>query len=233
MHFRTIIISFLAAFLSTVVAAQPSTDLKTAIGSGPVLIGTMVAFGGKIDNAMEAALLDSGWLPCDGRPLSLKTVGGAATPFTALFAVIQTNFGNGTDVDGTKKGDFNIPDLRGTFVRGVAENSGQDPDAGSRSPMRPGGNSGNQVGSVQPEAIRAHSHPSSANLTESSGVFVSRPAGASELPTGFGVTGGLFADGGASGITRRTLSISVGVGNSVGSETRPANAYVHWIIRYK
>lgn len=207
-------------------------DIKAAIGSGPVLVGTIVAFGGKIDSAMESALAEAGWLPCDGRPLPLKNVGGAASPYVALHQVIQTNFGNGTDVDGVKKGDFNIPDLRGTFVRGVAESSGNDPDSGSRTPMRPGGNAGNQVGSVQPDAIKAHSHPSSASLAENSGVLVSRPKGESELPTGF-AHGGAFSDGGQGGITRRTISVSVGVGNSVGNETRPANAYVHWIIRYK
>jgi hypothetical protein len=98
--------------------------------------------------------------------------------------------------------------------------------------MRPGGNTGNQVGSVQPDAIKAHSHPSSASLTENTGVFVSRPVAESEFRSGMS-GGGAFHDGGAAGITRRNISISVGVGNSVGNETRPANAYVHWIIRYR
>lgn len=218
--------------ISNAAYAQQAPDLKIAIGSGPVLIGTIVAFGGKIDQAMDAALLDAGWIPCDGRPLSLKTQAGSPSPYVALNVVIQTNFGNGTDVDGVKKGDFNVPDLRGEFLRGVAESSGKDPDVAGRTSMRPGGNSGNQVGSVQSDSIRAHSHPSAATLTENNGVFVSRPAGSGDAAAGFG-GGGLFSDGGASVITRRNVSVSVGVGSSVGSETRPTNAYVHWIIRYK
>jgi microcystin-dependent protein len=234
MRFLRLCILAMCGAVSFASTAQSQMELKAAVGTGPVVVGTMVAFGGKMDQAMEAALAEAGWLPCDGRPLSLKTVGGGASPYVGLHTIIQTNFGNGTDTDGVKKGDFNIPDLRGTFVRGVTQTSGNDPDANSRAPMRPGGNVGNQVGSVQTDAIEAHSHPSSATLTPENNpnVFVSQRSAPADFVPGL-TRGSDFHDEGASVITRRRISVSVNVGNSVGSETRPVNAYVHWIIRYK
>jgi hypothetical protein len=81
-----IFLCLFALFGST--ARAQVLDIKTAIGSGPVLVGTIVAFAGKVDAAMETALADAGWLPCDGRPLPLKNVGGAASAYIALHRVI-------------------------------------------------------------------------------------------------------------------------------------------------
>ena len=66
--------------------------------------GAVVAF---------AALLSgvSGWLLCDGSPYS-------RTAYAALFAAIGTSYGSG---DGSTT--FNVPDMRGYFVRGLGTNS--------------------------------------------------------------------------------------------------------------
>lgn len=60
--------------------------------------GSILAFAG--------ATAPAGYLPCDGSRVSRTT-------YSALFAVIGTSFGQG---DGSTT--FNVPDLRGMFVRG-------------------------------------------------------------------------------------------------------------------
>jgi microcystin-dependent protein len=61
--------------------------------------------------AFAYALPESGWLLCDGRAVSRDT-------YAALFAAIAVSYGAG---DGSTT--FNIPDLRGYFVRGFGTNA--------------------------------------------------------------------------------------------------------------
>jgi hypothetical protein len=67
--------------------------LKTAIAS---TVGTISAYGGNT--------APTGWLLCDGTAVSQTT-------YADLFAVIGCNFG-------CSGGNFNLPDLRGRFLRG-------------------------------------------------------------------------------------------------------------------
>lgn len=73
-----------------------------------------------------------GWIECDGRAVSRST-------YAALFAAIGTSYGAG---DGSTT--FNIPDLRGEFVRGWDHGKGVDP--------------GRAAASNQLDAFKAHSH---------------------------------------------------------------------------
>ena len=66
-------------------------------------IGTINAFGG--------TTAPDGWLLCQGQAIS-------RTNYSELFSVIGTNFGAG---DGSTT--FNVPDLRGEFLRGAGTNS--------------------------------------------------------------------------------------------------------------
>jgi microcystin-dependent protein len=61
--------------------------------------------------AFAYALPESGWLLCDGRAVSRST-------YAALFGAITTFYGAG---DGSTT--FNVPDLRGYFIRGFGTNS--------------------------------------------------------------------------------------------------------------
>jgi len=61
--------------------------------------------------AFAYSLPESGWLLCDGRAVSRST-------YAALFGAIATYYGTG---DGSTT--FNIPDLRGYFIRGFGTNS--------------------------------------------------------------------------------------------------------------
>ena len=74
-------------------------------------IGTINAYGG--------TTTPEGWLICQGQALS-------RTEYADLFAVIGTNFGSG---DGSTT--FNIPDLRGEFLRGAGTNQHTNQGSGS------------------------------------------------------------------------------------------------------
>ena len=68
-------------------------------------IGSIIPFGG------TSEVVPSGWFLCDGRAIN-------RTEYSVLFDIIGTNFGEG---DGSTT--FNIPDLRGEFLRGAGTNS--------------------------------------------------------------------------------------------------------------
>ena len=85
------------------------------------------------------------YLPCDGRSL-------VRAAFARLFEAIGPAWG------GDVAGNFNLPDLRGLFLRGVDGTAGRDPDSRERSFSRRGGNTGNNVGSVQEDALQEHRH---------------------------------------------------------------------------
>lgn len=74
----------------------------------------------------------AGWLKADGTAVSRTT-------YAALFAAISTTFGTG---DGSTT--FNLPDLRGEFVRGWDDSRGVD--------------SGRSFGSAQAHMLQEHTH---------------------------------------------------------------------------
>jgi len=88
----------------------------------------------------------SGWLLCDGSAIS-------RTIYPNLFAAIGTTWGNG---DGSTT--FHLPDLRGRFLRGRDGGVGRDPDRATRTASNPGGNTGDNVGSVQGHGYKTHNH---------------------------------------------------------------------------
>ncbi|WP_273756851.1 phage tail protein [Bartonella sp. MM73XJBT] len=81
----------------------------------------------------------SGWLLCDGKAYSRKA-------YASLFAVLGEIWGRG---DG--RTTFNVPDLRGMFLRGL--DSGKNVDKGRR------------LGSKQEDSFEAHSHQGKTDLT--------------------------------------------------------------------
>ena len=99
--------------------------------------GMIMPYAGPASNIPE------GWMLCDGSAISRST-------YANLYNAIGVSWGTG---DGSTT--FNIPDLRGMFLRGVAgTDTIGDPDAGKRLANANGGNSGNNVGSYQGDAIR-------------------------------------------------------------------------------
>lgn len=115
----------------------------------------------------------NGWLLCDGSPVS-------RTKYPELFAVIGIAYGDGSqNADGTNSTfintHFNLPDMRGRFIRGRANTSANDPDRNSRSAHLAGGNSGDNVGSIQTEEISGHDHGSTNYPTSNNPTWESVP----------------------------------------------------------
>jgi microcystin-dependent protein len=188
--------------------------------------GTIAAFGGGTNSVPE------GWLLCDGRPIKKEV-------YPDLFEAIKYAWGGGYSGQ-IKVGDFNLPDLRGRFLRGVDGGIGNDPDAAGRFRPNIDGNAGNQVGSTQPGSIISHEH--SVNLNGSVNSNGSHNHTFS-IGQGDGDPRNMAADGEPDGKRVKTISTSDAGGHSHsftvqgrtvavgGAETRPVNAYVNYIIK--
>jgi microcystin-dependent protein len=147
----------------------------------------------------------SGWVLCDGS--SYITTGIYAN----LYAAINTTYGSGT-------GTFKVPDLRGYFIRGYGTN-------------RDGTQSGS-FGINQADVFRSHTHtttennhshnishsqintPTQENAAIGQGSFISGWAGTSSNDH--------TTDGAKTGLT---------INSSGGSETRPVNIAMNYIIK--
>lgn len=183
--------------------AITSEKLAGVVREAIVPPGTILSFGGTVAPA--------GFLLCDG------TAYNRAGTYSTLFAAISTNFGapNGTT--------FNVPDLRGQFLRGLDGNGGRDPDKVTRTAMAFGGNTGNNIGSIQSDGFKSHTHiqdPHSHPI--SSGTYVGT----------YSSTATPFNDGN-SPINRNSTQSTTATNQSTGgNETRPTNTYVNYIIKY-
>lgn len=98
---------------------------------------------GDVKSTLSGAPVPTGWLPADGR-----LVGRVA--YAALFAAIGTSFGAGDGVS-----TFQLPDLRGEFLRGWDNGRGVD--------------SGRAFRSSQSDMIRSHTHIVNLQQLNSSG----------------------------------------------------------------
>ena len=109
-------------------------------------LGIVVAYFGNVtDTVINGA---ETWMVCDGREISRQDYGD-------LYGIINDTYGQGDN-----ETTFNIPDLRGYFVRGldIYPNPLRDPDVNTRTAMNLGGNIGANVGSVQPPQTGPHMH---------------------------------------------------------------------------
>lgn len=145
----------------------------------------------------------AGWLLCDG-------VSYNNTDYPNLFTAIGKNFG------GTGS-TFNVPETRGFFLRGVDGAANRDPDKATRVASNIGGNTGNNVGSKQSFQIQSHNHGIVAGMSNGVG------NGANGQP-GWVQLGDRIPEYGY-------INPYSTQGNG-GSETRPSNIYVNYIIKY-
>jgi microcystin-dependent protein len=215
-------------------------------------IGSIVAFAGPVNAAFEVA---NGWLLCDGRSLNRTSHDTANAPFMPLFNAIGSSWGG----DGVN--NFNIPDLRGRFLRGVDNGTGRDPDVARRRASNPGGHDKDQVGSLQDDQAGPHNHavtdnghahpasdsghahgvtdPGHAHAFQAfdtdgdGGVRNAFPSGARNVGTAGTKTGITATDQGSAAITVAKAGTGITVDNTNTSESRPRNVNVFWIIRYK
>lgn len=171
--------------------------MVTLVSAG-LPVGVIMPFGGAI------ADIPAGFLHCDGSTINRND-------FSSLFAAIGIAHGYGDTAT-----TFEIPDLRGRFLRGQDNAAGNDPNAGTRTASATGGNTGDNVGSYQADGLGSHRH--------NSGV----PTGPATRNHYGSYTAFLRAQVAVSSSTSQgALTNFVG-----GAETRPRNIYVNYIIKY-
>src|SRR5947209_6231319 len=102
-----------------------------------VPIGTVVAYAGEVVDNGLAFIIEQSWLLCNGAPLN-------SNEYNSLYQHIKTAHGNASN-DAEPATDFNLPDYRGLFLRGVAYTR-KDRDPNSSDRERPWNNSGGNVG---------------------------------------------------------------------------------------
>lgn len=169
--------------------------------------GMIMPFAGPAEN------IPDGWLLCDGSAVS-------RSDYANLYDAIGVCWGTG---DGATT--FNLPDLRGMFLRGVSGDSGNDEDAERRIVLTDnGGNTGNNVGSYQGDAIR--------NITGSFKTFDREEPFTSGVFYNSGTrwSSGVKSGGGDGWCPETAIDASRGV--PVGSDNRPKNVYVTYIIKF-
>jgi microcystin-dependent protein len=158
---------------------------------------------------MAVISIPSGYLECNGAAVSRST-------YSALFAVIGVAYGSGNG-----SSTFNLPDLRGEFIRGVDRGRGVD--------------SGRNIASSQGSQNAQHNH--SATSTSS----VTDPGHKHTMNFNLG---NLISSGGAFGMkdsgtadrmntatTGISVSTSTSIGNQGGNESRPRNIAMMYIIK--
>ena len=168
---------------------------------------------------MAVVSVPSGYLECNGAAVSRTT-------YSALFAVIGTAYGSGNG-----SSTFNLPDLRGEFVRGVDRGRGVD--------------SGRNIATSQGSQNAQHNHSASAssnssvtdpghfhNLLYDNGSFggssgAVTPRG-SNTPSNPGINNRISTK--TTGVSVST-STSVSIGNHGGNESRPRNVAMMYIIK--
>jgi len=170
---------------------------------------------------MAVATVPSGYLECDGDEVSRTT-------YAALFAVIGTNYGTGNG-----SSTFNLPDLRGEFIRGFDNGRGVD--------------SGRSIASSQSEQNKQHNHsasssssvsPSSHGHTSSkldnNRVFGFKQTGANTdgETSPYGNPGSIPGFNISNLVNNTTLSVSTStsIGNE-GGENRPRNIAMMYVIK--
>ena len=116
--------------LSANIGKQPSANIADWQNAGSSAIGSVIV--------AAQSVVPSGYVECNGAAIS-------RTVYASLFSAISTIYGVG---DGSTT--FNIPDLRGEFIRGWDNSRGID--------------AGRAIGSYQEDAFKEHRHTYSKSL---------------------------------------------------------------------
>ncbi|MEA1842085.1 phage tail protein [Agrobacterium tumefaciens] len=176
--------------ISTVSGLQAAIDALNASISASTPTGSITTW--------TTATAPSGFLICNGSAVSRTT-------YAALFAVIGTAYGAG---NGTST--FNIPDLRGVFVRGLDNGRGLD--------------SGRGLGSYQDSDNKSHSH----GVNDPGHVHGGVQNGQSSTgrSTSVDQPPAVFSFGNTWGATT-----GIWLSASGGAESRPRNVALNYIIK--
>jgi microcystin-dependent protein len=153
-------------------------------------------------NTIKTVLARQGWLYCDGSAYP-------CLDYEHLYGVIGNSFGGDTT-------NFNVPDLRGRFMRGVDGGAQQDPDAAKRTASAQCGATGDHVGSLQADAFQGHEHQYNSTI---------------ESPTTAESEGPPLLMQLADQPTTSVISDGTNGAPRVSSETRPVNLAMNYLIR--
>jgi len=164
---------------------------------------------------MATTTAPSGYLKCNGAAISRTTYSG-------LFTIIGTTHGAGNG-----SSTFNVPDLRGEFVRGWDDSRGVD--------------SGRNFGTSQADENKQHNHSASGTTSTASLTGSFRPGANFQInPTG------VFSDGGATGTLQghddnngrqvnmdasHNHTFSATTSSNGGTEARPRNVAMMYVIK--
>lgn len=169
-----------------------------AVAPPPTIpIGTIIPWGGN----KQTNPIPAGWLLCDGS--ALQRTG----QYNALFMVIGDLWGPGDNVN-----TFNIPDLRGYFLRGADHGRGVDPDASTRTDLF-GNPAGDRVGSFEGDQFRIHGHSLSNSVSGHTGSANDNCCN-------------------TTAVDRYGMIMPVSAQPNGGNETRPKNASVEFLIKF-
>ena len=147
----------------------------------------------------------SGYLECNGAAVSRST-------YATLFATISTTFGVG---DGSST--FNLPDLRGQFVRGWANNA-----TGT-------GDDGRSFASSQSDQNKTHGH--TASVTDPGHRHVTKGHGTQD-DGGSNLTGSTSGGTSSTSMNDANTGISVSVASDGGAEVRVKNIALMYVIKF-
>ena len=148
------------------------------------------------------------------------------------FAKLNTVLGGSWGFSGT---NFNLPDLRGRFPRGVDGGAGRDVDRATRTNQNSGQSTGDKVGSVQTSGtyMPNHSHYTVRNTNGGGGK--SYAVDGTVTTTNYATAGSFANDDSYTVITgtsaeANTLKTSGPIAPA-DNETRPHNSNVYFVIR--
>ena len=179
---------------------------------------------------MAVASVPTGYLECDGDEVPRTGT------YAALFAVIGTTYGTGNG-----SSTFNIPDLRGEFVRGFDHGRGVD--------------SGRSINDFQDSSNKSHNHSASTSISDpghfhhsfrsgnsgesrfnstlSSSNFPASGTGAGNLNEAYNIVSkGSTPNVGRTSSKTTGVNAGTNIGNQGSSEARPRNIAMMYVIKF-
>jgi microcystin-dependent protein len=195
-----------AALYFIIKASQPQSP------DGTLPVGSIAGFAGSLSATPD------NWLACDGAAYGV-------TRFPNLNNMISYNYGG----DGVSV--FNVPDFRGTFLRGTDHSTGRDPDASQRHAANTGGATGDATGSAQGYATARPAGLQVANAGQHSHNIARIPQ--NDHHAAWGASGPLaynimeWTDSTTTSTTNGEHTHSIVGGDK---ETRPGNVYLDFLI---
>jgi len=205
-----------AALQSQITALQAAVGVGADGGAPTISIpsGTVVAFAGPV------AKIPAGWVLCDGTLYNYAT----NPKYTALYEAIGISSGGTVSLS-----EFNVPDYRGYFLRGLdsTASGANDPSLASRTAASAGGNTGANVGTLEADGFASHAHGVS-----DPGHTHSIPAYQNAAGPNWGLNN-LYNQvaGGIGPVGLSTSATGITIQDTGGAETRPKNVTVNYIIK--